>query len=320
MGDQVPVVARQATLDELTSILEDTPAEVIEAAVALIQVAMQPQEIGTSKALLDELPLKVGLSSDSSEWSDQKLDQAFAYLESTCQALKGFEKTFKKHMAKQIGHYFGLAEPPRNWNDTLTVALEWRKNMVGQVHPSDLGGAPDSRDLLSVLDDDPHNFEQVFLNTLPHRWDLGLFEQWRTISVRDKYLARLQQAKDAVETRAAELGILSPEPPKPTSEESITPPSADRVEVPQPSVLLPDKPPVPTTGEEPQQPDDVGKPPIRPEPPVQPLPEKPPPSTVSSEEQVVAKALQQITQIIGQLPQKEQYILWEKLCEIYDPR
>lgn len=320
VGDQVPVVARQATVDELTGILEGTPAEVIGAGVALIQVAMQPQETGTSKALLDELPLKVGLSSDSSGWSDQKLDQAFTYLESACQTLKGFDKAFKKHMAGQIGQYFGLAEPPRNWNDILTVALEWRTNVVGQVRPTDLGGAPDSRDLLSVLEDEPHNFEQVFLNTLPHRWDLGLFEQWRNVSVRDKYLERLEQAKDAVKTRAEELEVLSP---KPTSTESITTPSSvGGDETPQPPVLILDKPTVPTTDDEPQQLEVVlPKPPVEQEAPGQASSKQIPSTTEESEEEVmIASALQKITQIIGQLPQKEQYMLWEKLCEIYDPR
>ena len=73
-------------------------------------------------------------------------------------------------MAAQVGQYFGLAESPRNWNDTLTAALEWRTNVVSQVRPTDLGGAPDSRDLLSALDEEPHNFEQVFLIRLPLRF------------------------------------------------------------------------------------------------------------------------------------------------------
>lgn len=324
-GEQVPMIARQATTDELSGVLENMPTEIIEAAVALMQAAMQPQEAATAKAVLDDLPTKVGLTNDSSRWSDEQLDQAFAYLESACRALASFEKTLKKYLAGQIGQYFGLSESPRNWNDTLNAALAWRKNTVSNVGLSHLGGAPDSRDLLLALEDEPHNFEQVFLIRLPHNWNYLAFEQWRTLDVRDKYLARLKQAKETVEIRATELGLRSSEPP-PESEKPV--PGIE--EVPQPPI---DKSTVVTISIPPSQPTPpTVTPPVKPYLPVQPAspPSQPPKDpaqsapisvpTTSQEEQVVEQTLRQITQIIDQLSQKDQYALWEKLREIYDPR
>lgn len=319
-GDQVPVAARQATADELSSILEDTPKEIVQTAAALMEIAMQPQEAATAKALLEDLPLKVGLTADSSEWDDQRLDQALAYQESACQALRNFEKAFKKHMAWQIGQYFGLTKPPGNWNDTLTAALTWRKNVVKDVSRSNLGGAPDSRDLLDALDEEPHSFEQVFLIRLAHNWHFSTFEQWRTISVRDEYLVRLEQAKTTVENRADELGVLA-EPPSEIDRPTTPTTDSEKPLSTQPPETSTDTLAGSIPDQESQQPDSsVTEAPVEQKPPVQAQPGELPSSSVSSEEQAVTEAIKQITTIIENLSRKDQYTLWEKLCEIYDSR
>lgn len=319
VGDHVSVIARQATANELSSVLEETPAEIVETAVALMQVAMQPQEAATAKALLDDLPSKVGLVAGSSTWSDQQLDQAFAYLESACRTLTGFEKAFKRHIAGQIGEYFGLTESSNNWNDTLSAAVDWRKNVVSRVRLSDLGGVPVSRDLLLALDDEPDNFQQVFLIRLPHNWHFGAFEQWRTLDVRDKYLAQLKQAKEAIEARATELGVLPPEPPK--SEK----PATGGEEPPQPPG---EKPTVVVIDEPPLLPPIVVNPPIKPtlvppEPPVNQTSlggvEKPVTTPPVKTQDAIDETFVQIVKIINQLPPTQQRLLWQRLKDEYDP-
>src|SRR5260370_2337135 len=114
-------------------------------------------------------------------------------------------------MAWQIGQQFELSEPTENVNDILRAAQKWRKETVGAVLITHLGGTPEARDLLQFLDDRPYSFEQVFLNALASRWVRQPFQEWQEISIRDEYLQHLARAKSAVEAKAAELPPVSPQ-------------------------------------------------------------------------------------------------------------
>jgi hypothetical protein len=215
----VPRIARQATADELTNILTDYPAETVQAAVALLQAAQKSDVPATAAALLEELPGEIGLPLDDPAWTDDQVEQALALLESACVALQKFPKSFKAHMAWQVGQLFGLQAPPANWNDTLQAAQSWRVQSAGGLNAKDLSGSRDARDLIHVLDDAPHNFEQAFLNALPSRMGLCPFEEWAGMSVRDDYLRRLREARVHAEQVAIEIGQRQPLPPsmpKPT--------------------------------------------------------------------------------------------------------
>lgn len=176
----------------------------------MLPTAYLPSEQETAAALLDNLPTRLGLPNDSSHWTDTELDKTLAYLENACQQLRQFSNKFKAQMAWQVGQCFGLTNPPRNWDDALKAAQNWRNQSVDALRYTGLVGNPDARDLLYVLDA-PHSFEQAFLNALASRWGLLPFEQWQTISIRDQYLQRLEQAKAAAEVKAAELSLSSPQ-------------------------------------------------------------------------------------------------------------
>jgi hypothetical protein len=215
--NDISIAGRRASEDELASILEDVTSETISASVALMKVASLPTAPETAEALINSLPILLGLSSDSLQWTKIQLDITFTLLENACKQLSKFSKKFKAHMAWQVGQHFGLTNPPKHWDDALKAAQNWRKQSVGVLCCTDLAGNPDARDLLDVIDDDPHNFEQAFLNALASRWGLLPFDGWPAISTRDEYLQRLSEAKTAAEAKAEELGRSSPITPTPST-------------------------------------------------------------------------------------------------------
>ncbi len=216
-------VARQASQVELASILKDITSETISASVALMEVASLPTISETAEALLNSLPIDLGLHSDSSQWTETELDETLTMLENTCQQLKNVRKKFKAYMAWQISQVFGVTEWRNDWNDTLTAAQKWRAELVGGLRSTDLGGNPAARDLLYVLDDDPSSFEQAFLNALASRWGLLPFDGWPAISTRDEYLQGLSEAKTAAEAKAEELGRSSSITPTPSTIATTSP-------------------------------------------------------------------------------------------------
>lgn len=315
-GDNVPIFVRQATTEQLSAVLEDIPADIICAATDLMMVAMQPQESMTALLLIQELPAKLGLVPDRSAWSDQNLDQVFAKLESACQTLKTVGKALKRQIAGEIGVYFGLIEPSQDWNHTLAAALEWRRNSVSQVRLSDLSGAPYGRDLLSLLDDQPYSFEQVFLNALPQRWGYGVLDTWRDLETRDKYLTQLFQAKGEIEDRVP--AVATPAAlPKQSSKEQTSSEQADKNFAQDGSTSMRPSTTLVGVGESPKSSKDgettLSVAPKRSD-------SSPPKASKSDDDGIVIAALQQITEIINKYPQKIQYALWEKLREIYDPQ
>ncbi len=205
----ITCIPHQTSLDELAIVLRDVPQDILSLCVTLIEIAFKPEQAMTAADLLDRLPMQVGLPKDSSSWTDVELDQALANLETACQQLRGFYRSFEAYMAWRIGQLFGLTELPKNLNDILALALRWRSGTVNAVQTQSLAGTPDARDLLRFLDDRPHSFEQVFLNALPSHWVKLPFREWRSLSTRDEYLPRLENAKAAVEAKAAELSVLS---------------------------------------------------------------------------------------------------------------
>lgn len=196
-------LAKQASEEELANILEDIP-EITTASITLMEIASLSTEAETAAALLEKLPVALGLPNDSSLWDETELDRTLIYLENACQQLRQVSKKIKAQMAWDIGQLFGLSEPVNNWNEALEAAKNWRKS-IGTLRNQDLVGNQDARDLISVLDAFSHTFEEVFLNSLPNRWHLRSFEQWERINIRDEYLQRLEQAKVSAEAKAVEL-------------------------------------------------------------------------------------------------------------------
>jgi hypothetical protein len=220
--NDISLAARRASEAELSSILDGVTSETISASIALMEIASKPSIPEIADALLNDLPIRLGLPSDSSQWTEPELDKTLTILEIACQQLSQFPKKFKSDMAWQIGQCFGLTEPPKNWNDTLKAAQEWRTQSIGSLRELDLDANRDARNLLYVIDDNPYNFEQAFLNALASRWGLLPFEQWQTLSIRGEYLQRLEQAKAAAEHRVAELGLSSTQTTTPDPATSTT--------------------------------------------------------------------------------------------------
>lgn len=312
----VPMVARRATADELQSVLSDCSTETIQAAIALLQVAQQADVPATAIALLEKLPGEIGLPPDSQIWADDQVDKALALLESACAALQKFPKSFKAHMAWQVGQLFGLQTPPVNWDDALRAALSWRKLSASGVRLNDLSGSHDARDLIHVLDDEPHNFEQAFLNTLPNRMGLHLLEQWTSMSVKDEYLRRLREAKAQVEQVAAEIAQRRPPPPTPKPVMPVRPPGPSLPGVTPPG--LPGISPPSVTPTPPASgPMVVGKPVETPEPPAG-TDAVIPPSPVA-DYPAVEEAFIQAQSIFDKLNPSERRVLLRKLRQRYDP-
>lgn len=313
---KVPSAVRQASLEEIGSILQGVSTDILSACVALIQTAFQASEAQMISALSDTLPVSLGLSSESIQWTESQVDQALAYAESACQELQRFQKTFELYMAWRVGQLFGLSERPNNPNDSLWVAQKWRKETVGMVHGIDLGGAPDARDLLKVLDNEPHDFEQAFLNTLAFSWKLKVFGEWAGISVRDEFLRRLEEAKHMVETKAIELH---------SSEPQVKPAEPLIVRIPNQPATSPgliEQAPLPTI------PSQV--PNVRVDIPPSVIKEAPSPSfrpvqiaspdAENDETNLVRQAFAEIQAIMNRLSHKDQIALWNRLVEEYDPR
>lgn len=318
-------IPHQTSPDELAIVLRDVPQDILSLCVMLIEIAFKPEQAMTAADLLDRLPAKVGLPKDNSSWTDLELDQALAYLETACQQLRGFYRAYEADMARQIGQQFGLFEPTKDINDILKAAQKWRQETVGTVLTTHLGGTPDARDLLYFLDDKPYSFEQVFLNALASRWVKRPFQEWQEITIRDEYLQRLAQAKSAIEAKAkaaeshaASLQKKSVEPIdiKPLG---MQPASA---QAPFTTTPLPeDKPSITTQPviinsafrriEETQI---VNKPPHVAEKQVSDL------IFQNIANDTVTQAFAEIKMIFSHLSQQDQYALWQRLVEEYDPR
>lgn len=318
----IPGIPLQTSIDELASVLQDVPLEVLRVCAVLIEIAFQTNEATIAAALLDSLPTQLGLAADSSSWTDIELDQAIAYLESACRQMQRFSKVFETYMTWQIGQQFGLSEPTKDVNNILKVAQKWRKETVGIVSTIHLAGTPDARDLLHFLEDKPHSFEQVFLNALAFRWVKRPFQEWQEIGIRDEYLQRLTRAKSAVETKAAELRSVSPEKKpiepidvKPLGVQSTSTKSASiTTSLPESKPLTTIKPatvnPAPKTLDESRS---ANRLPF--------VAERHVTELISQNDtDVVAQAFAEIKVIFECLSQQNQYTLWKRLVEEYDPR
>ena len=208
------LVARKASPDQLAIVLSDVPRETLVASAALMEAGSLSSETKTVNALLETLPSALGLPADHAQWTETKLQTGHITVREACQALQNFSQRFKAHLAGQIGQRFGLTAPPINWDETLKAALEWRNQF--SLHVDDLAESPDAGELLRILDNNPQNFEEMFLNTLPDRWELGVLQKWRQLGNCDEYLKRLQEAKTVVESKALEVEAQQePTPPAP---------------------------------------------------------------------------------------------------------
>lgn len=316
-------IPHQTSPEGLASVLQDVPQIILSLCALLIEIAFKPEQAMIAADLLDQLPLQVGLSKDSSNWTDAELDQALAYLETACQQLRRFPRTFAANMAWRIGQLFGSIERPANANDILDLALRWRKESVGAVQAHTLVGTPEARDLLHFLDDRPHSFEQVFLNALPSRWVTLPFREWKSVSLQGEYLLRLEKAKVAVEAKSVELGILSS--PKEVIEASSTlqqnlqlsPSRISPIPLPQPETKVSE---VVKTNATPVSPKVVYETQITEKvlrAAKQSEREQIPQQTVSI---TVDQAFATIKSIFDSLSPRDQRLLWEYLVQEYDPR
>ncbi len=208
-AEQLPQIARQASIQELEEIFINVPPDILSVAVVLMEIAALPGVPETASALLDTLPSQLGLPADSSSWSNETLEAALSRLKTAAQQLNRFQTTFESYMAGQVGQYFGQAETIENDNQVLGTVQKWRRERAGVVNSADLSDIPNARDFLYILEGSPVNFRESFLNKLPTLWKLQHISEWKTLKERDEYLQRLKQVKADIETRAIELGLNS---------------------------------------------------------------------------------------------------------------
>lgn len=222
---KVPLVARQASAGELAIVLSDVPHETLVAGAALVKAGHLSSEAKTVKALFETLSADLGLPADHTEWTDTSLQPLQITVPEACQALEHFSQRFNAYLAGQIGQQFGLTAPPINPDESLNAALEWRQQF--SLRAGDLAESPDAEYLLRILDNNPENFEDMFLNKLPDRWQLGVVKKWRQLGNCDEYLKRLQEAKTVIESKALEVEAQrQPTAPDPAPDDSIADPSS----------------------------------------------------------------------------------------------
>lgn len=198
------IISQQPSTNDLVSVLSDNSQEMVATCERLIEVGHLSREL-LKIALLDILPSSVGLSHDSTSWTEEMLTSALSQIDNAYKQLQKISSRLRRSIMQQIGQLFGLAEPSKSEKDVLDAAKKWRIEKVKRVRIDDLKESSDAQELLRFLDDDPHSFEQVFLNTLPSRWKLQDFEQWQALSTKTIYLDRLTRAKLFIENKAESL-------------------------------------------------------------------------------------------------------------------
>lgn len=197
----VSFISQRPSLNDLAEVLSGSPQEVLTACMQLIEIGQLPDEALSAARLLDVLPISLGLSADNTKWTSNELQQALSLAESAYSTFRQLPRQFRQLVVLQIGQCFGVNELPKNENEILKAAERWRKEQVASVRIGGLAGKQDAQDLLKLLDDDPYSFEQVFLNALPSRWKLHIFEEWQNLGTRKVYLDRLEKAKLDIEAQ-----------------------------------------------------------------------------------------------------------------------
>ncbi|MGB0383773.1 MAG: hypothetical protein ACPGWR_03035 [Ardenticatenaceae bacterium] len=200
---EVSLVARKASPDELAIVFSDVLYETLTAGALLMDAAFLSSASETATALLESVPTRLGLADDASQWTEN-LKPMYITLQKACQQLQDFSAHFKAQLAWQIGQCFGLTIRSANLDQSLKQALQWRKEQP-LVKENDGYLNPDAKSLLRALDLKPTNFEQLFLNDLLSQWRLKRFDEWQEIHTYNAYLERLRQAVAAIEARASEL-------------------------------------------------------------------------------------------------------------------
>ncbi|GLV54348.1 hypothetical protein KDH_11960 [Dictyobacter sp. S3.2.2.5] len=217
----IPILTQVPSISELSSIYSDIPEKTIKIALSLIELAQQPDEKSRAASLLETLPPKLGLSANYTEWTSATIHQALSLFGSAYPLLIQASKRLRQSITMSLSQSLGLPEPTEIEQEVFKAARQWRKEKVGTVHTTDMEYRSDARMLLQLLDD-PHNFEQVFLNALPANWGLNPVSQWQALSTRTLYLNRLKQAIQTIEHKAATQRIQSTGRVPATNEGQVT--------------------------------------------------------------------------------------------------
>ncbi len=332
----ISLMRQTPSSEELSEVLPNIPQEVLDVCRHLIEITQLPDEATRTAALLESLPQRVALPTDSSFWTDNDIHRALTDLEKAYKQIEQVPLLLRRSIALQIGQWFGLVSLPKNENEVLEAARRWRQTM--KVRPQDMVGKPEAQNVLMLLDD-PHSFEQVFLNALPARWKLGTIGEWQGLYVKKEYLGLLEKAKASVEDHAKIRALRTTENGTTNSELSTDSPSIERNPV---EAVASELPKDASTFIEPVQPVVIiathqvalgdsqtrATSSLTPSKDLQ-LREKPYETETKAEEissrnnkaeDAVKQAFNTIQSIIESLPPKDQRKLWERLVEEYDPR
>lgn len=208
----LPALAREVTDADLAMLLPDLTPELRTLALNFRDLASHasPEQVAT--ALLTDLPRLLALPDDPNEWDEAMLTQSMALLRQACRVLQELPQELQGYLAEKIARLFGADAPPIQRDDALRQALAWR-NGTAQVR---LQRIAEGGELLYHLRNSPIDFDQLFLNTLPHRWGYGVMSTWDSIETITAYLEQVARSIQAVERLAASTPVPAPPtPPKP---------------------------------------------------------------------------------------------------------
>ena len=208
-----PIISQQPSINDLAGVLSDSSQDTLKICQRLIEIGHLSHEL-LKIGLLETLPQTLSLPKDSTVWTNESLAHALSDCSSAYKQLQQISTNLRRSLMQQIGQMFEADELPNSEKDALEAAKKWRIEKVKIVQLENLAGSSDAQELVKVLDDSPHSFEQAFLNTLPFRWKLQIFEQWQAISTKKMYLDRLILAKQVVEETVL---LLAPTPSNETA-------------------------------------------------------------------------------------------------------
>lgn len=203
--NEIKLLSTQPSLEELTDLFRETSPEIIDSCMILMEIAKKADESTIANALLEDLPQSMGLSVNSINWTETELDQALTRLESGWSLLQQISQKLRERLAANVGLLFGLTASSESEESILEGAKTWRRERIGNVRLVDVEDSSNVGALLAVLDNKQDDFEQAFLIKLVELWNLQPFKEWKSLSMQQDYLQRLEQAKREAEEKAVTL-------------------------------------------------------------------------------------------------------------------
>ncbi|GER89759.1 hypothetical protein KDW_39210 [Dictyobacter vulcani] len=193
--------------NELKTVLPNASEEIFDIIRAIVEIGRQHNEEAKIAPLLKILPSKLGLDSNNTIWTSADVEEALTRFKNAYKLLLQVPNKLRNVVTIQIGQEFGLTELSNNEQHIFEAIKKWRKERVGAILSTHVTQTTDSFTLIKLLDDTPtyNNFEQIFLNTLPIKWGLPIFEEWQSISMSQIYIDKLHRTIVNIENKADSL-------------------------------------------------------------------------------------------------------------------